>query len=145
MQLVIAALASFAAVYAGAVTLNAPRKFLIPAGIGGVICWVLYYILLPYTNIMANFFAGVAVALYSHIMARVYKTPVTVFFIPGFLPIVPGVTIFKSVHHYITGHNDKFYQYLSETIQIATLIALAIVVTDALFKVLLHIKKHTVK
>ncbi|MBF0780269.1 MULTISPECIES: threonine/serine exporter family protein [unclassified Granulicatella] len=135
MPFIIAVLSSFIAVYAGSITLNSPRKALIPAGLGGVVCWIAYILITPHTtSILANFYASLAVATYSQIMARVYKMPVTLFFIPGFLPIVPGVTIFRSVYYYISGNNDKFYTYLSETIQIATLIALGIVLTDALFK-----------
>ncbi|NEW63298.1 threonine/serine exporter [Granulicatella sp. zg-ZJ] len=134
MSLIVAIISSFVAVYAGAIMINAPKKFLIPAGIGGLICWIAYFLLLPITGMLANFYASLLVALYSQLMARVYKTPVTMFFIPGFLPIVPGLAIFRCVYFYISGNAIKFNQYLSETIQIATLIALAIFIIDALFK-----------
>lgn len=146
MDILIAIISSFVAVYAGGVLLNAPRKVLIPAGIGGVICWLTYLLFTHYISvILANFFASIVVAFYSQLMARHYKTPVTIFFIPGFLPIVPGIAIFRAVYNYISGNTDKFYMYLSQTIQIASLIALGIVVTDALFKALTRIIRFVQK
>lgn len=135
IDMIIRALFSFTAVLGGAMIINTPKRFLIPTSIGGLICWGTYLLAIPFsTVILANFWSAICVALYSQWMARVYKTPNTVFFIPGFLPIVPGFSFYRSVYYYISGHNDKFYFHLSETFQTAALIAIAIFIVDSCFK-----------
>lgn len=141
--LLLGMLTSFFAVSAGAIMVNVPKKFVLPTGTGGAICWVSYLIFSPVTNdIMANFWAGLVVAFYSQLMARVYKTPVTIFFIPGFLPLVPGYTIYRAAYYFIVGDSAKFSLYLSQTLQIATLIALAIIISDTCFKAYHKILKN---
>lgn len=134
-EIIVGAVTSFLAIVAGAIIINVPKKFLLPCGIGGVVCWVTYLMLVPFSNsIIANFWSGLIVAFYSQMMARVYKTPVTIFFIPSFLPLVPGYTIYRSAYYYIAGDNNNFSTHLSQTIQIATLIALAIFISDTFFR-----------
>lgn len=135
IELISRALFSFTAVLGGALIINTPKRFLLPTSFGGLICWGVYLWAIPFSNnIIANFWSAICVALYSQLMARIYKTPNTIFFIPGFLPIVPGFSFYRSVYYYISGNNDKFYYHLSETFQTAALIAIAIFIVDMLFK-----------
>ena len=73
-------------------------KFIFLAPLGGSICWIAYN-LLNFTgnDILQNFVATMAVALYSEILARIYKAPVTMFLIVGILPLVPGAGIYYTM------------------------------------------------
>lgn len=81
----------------------------------------------------ANFLGAGAIALASHILARVFKIPVTVFLIAGILTIVPGADLYRSVYHFCMGDQSLTEVYLERTIQIAGMIALAIFIVDSLF------------
>lgn len=138
---------SFIATYVGGITLHAPRKFLLQGGIGGAVCWVIYSIVLTYSNnATASFVSSIAVAFLSNVFARLYKSPVTMFFIPSFLPIVPGVGVYKTVYFYITNNPTNGYQHLVSTIETSVMIAFAIVLVDSSFKLLSkYYKKQTKK
>lgn len=138
----IAVASSFIAVYVGGITLQAPRKFLIQGGIVGVVCWVVYSIILEYSNnVIASFISSIAVAFLSNVFARLYKAPVTMFFIPGFLPIVPGVSVYRTVYFYISNNHTHGYKNLVVTLETAISIALAIVLVDSAFKFIFKLKK----
>ncbi|MBS4761664.1 threonine/serine exporter family protein [Carnobacteriaceae bacterium zg-ZUI252] len=138
----VAIITSFVATYAGAITLDAPRHFLLPSGLGGAICWVVYSIVLEYSNnSIASFVSSLAVAVLSNIFARRYKSPVTMFFIPSFLPIVPGVGVYRTVYFYISNNPHHGYQNLVATLETSIAIAIAIIIVDSSFKLVYKFKK----
>ena len=81
-------------------------------------------------------------ALTAHILARVYKTPVTMFLIPGVIPLVPGAGMFKIVQSILDNTVDKTSFYFFQTLQMAGSIALGIFIIDTLFRIA---KKNIVK
>ena len=83
---------------------------------------------------MAAFFASLAVAILSQVFARIQKTPVTVFLVAGILPTVPGAAIYRSVYYFIRNNSNQCTYYLLQTLQIAGAIAMAIFITDSLFR-----------
>lgn len=138
----VAIIASFIAVYVGGITLQAPRKFLIHGGIVGAVCWVVYSAVLDYSNnVIASFVSSIAVAFLSNVFTRLYKAPVTMFFIPGFLPIVPGVSVYRTVYFFISNKPANGYQNLVFTLETSISIALAIVLVDSAFKFIFKFKK----
>ena len=78
--------------------------------------------------------SGFIIALISHIFAKVYKAPVTIFLIAGIIPIVPGGQMYRSVYYILMSNADKAEYYIRESIQVAGAMALAIFVTDSIFK-----------
>ena len=83
---------------------------------------------------MASLYSAVAAAVVSHIFARVYKTPVTLFLIAGVLPTVPGNGMYQTVHYLIDGNEAMSEFYLIQTLEIAGVISLAIFVVDTFFQ-----------
>ena len=106
------------------------------AGFVGAACWVIYLISLNYTSsvIVAAFVSTLVVAFISHIFARRFKVPVTVFLVAGILPSVPGASIYRSVYYMIRSVSDLSSYYLTETLQIAGAIAMAVFIMDSLFR-----------
>ena len=84
-----------------------------------------------------------AIALMSHTFARIFKAPVTIFLIAGILPTVPGAGMYRIVYYLIANDNARSNYYLIQTLEVAGVIALAIFITDTLFKV--RIKKENPK
>jgi len=127
-------------VIACAVILEAPKKFLIHAGIIGALGWCLYLLTVgSLDTVKATFVAGLAIACLSHIFARLLKAPVTIFLIPGFFPLVPGAGMYRTVYYFLRDQRSLFEYNATTTIEVAGMIALSIFVIDSLFKVS---KKH---
>ena len=80
MEGVIQVAGAFLAIYAFSVANDAPKKYLVYCGLTGAFGWAVYLIALPGCGVVfANFLGAGAIALASHILARVFKIPVTVF------------------------------------------------------------------
>jgi uncharacterized membrane protein YjjB (DUF3815 family) len=128
---------SFAAVMSVAITLGVPKKFLLDAGLVGAIGWLVYLLVgaAGASTVASMFLAALAVAMLSHVFARIRKTPVTLFLIAGILPLVPGVGMYRIVFNLITNNNAMAGYYFSETMQIAGMIALAIFIMDTIFRI----------
>lgn len=128
---------AFAAILAFSVVLEAPRRYLPYCGLVGAAGWFAYLITVDWLGIVtANFWGALIISLISHIFARIFKAPVTVFLIPGILTIVPGAALYRAVYQFLLGTRTLASVYLMETIQIAGVIALAIFLVDSLFSIL---------
>ncbi len=113
-----------------------PKKFLIHCSITGAAGWFVYLVskAISEEEVFSMFLAALAVSFLSHIFARVLKAPVTIFLIPGILPLVPGIGMVRSVYYNII-HNSAMTGYnLSLTIQTAGAIAMAILIMDTCFR-----------
>ena len=138
MVMVIQTIGAFFAVASFTRILELPRRFLMWYGTAGALCWLVYLNDRDGagSKILAAFAAGLAVAVFSHLAARILKAPVTVFLIPGILPLVPGASIYNSVYYMIQDNQPQSSHYLAETLQIAGAIAMAVFLVDSLFHML---------
>lgn len=134
--MVIQTIGAFFAVVSFALILELPKRFVWVAGAIGGIGWLVYLLTADRTGsvILAAFLSSLVVALTSHISARKWKAPVTVFLVSGILPSVPGTSIYKSVSYVIRNEPAVSSHYLMETLQIAGAIALAVFIMDSLFR-----------
>ncbi len=113
-----------------------PKKFLIHCSITGATGWLVYLVSKAFNDdeVLSMFLAALVVSLLSHIFARACKAPVTIFLIPGILPLVPGIGMVRSVYYNII-HNSALTGYnLSLTLQTAGAIAMAILIIDTCFR-----------
>lgn len=137
VQMVIA----YVSVWFIAITLESPKRTLPFASLAGALGWGVYQIGLFYMNkVTATLFAGLFIAWLSHLLARKLKTPVTVYFIPGFIPLVPGMGVYQVVYAFIRNDYVTAQASLVETLQISGAIALAIFFVDSVFGVLERIR-----
>ena len=116
---------SFMAVLSFGLVLEMPRKYLGWSGLTGGVCWLVYLVVKAGTGSMA---------LMGHLFARIFRAPVSVFLVPGILPLVPGTSIYNSVYYVIRNSREESMYYLVETLQIAGAIALAVFLMDSVFK-----------
>ena len=101
--MLIQVIGAFFSVVAFSFLLHVPRKYIIWAGFTGAVGWWIYLFLIG-TNLsvaMSTFLSGCLVSLCGQIFARVLKAPVTIFVIPGILPLVPGAGMFRIAHSVI--------------------------------------------
>ena len=138
---------AFLAVYFFTMLLEIPKKYGILCGVAGGVNWWVYLLVYEWTSssMVAAFFASLAVAILSQVLARIQKTPVTVFLVAGILPTVPGAAIYRSVYYFIRNNSSQCNYYLLQTIQIAGAIAMAIFITDSLARMFLYYHYHNHK
>lgn len=130
-------LGAFVAVVAGSIFLDVPKKIIYHAGFIGALCWGIYLMFLDIVGpVISTFIAGLVISTVSHIFSRIFKIPVTVFFIPGVFPLVPGSSMYLAVYNFIKGSGLESQFYFGETIKISGMIALAIFTIDTLFNVI---------
>lgn len=134
--MVVQTVGAFLAVISFSLILELPKKYVALAGGIGAAGWLVYLLVAAAAGsvIAAAFLSSLLVALSSHISARVFKAPVTVFLVAGILPSVPGASIYRSVSYVISNDPELSSHYLVETIQIAGAIAMAIFIMDSLFR-----------
>lgn len=80
---------------------NVGKKHLIPAALGGLLSWGVYLIcnrLFDLDMLMSTVLASACSQIYAEILARVFKTPTTVFFIPAVVPLIPGGTLYNTMY-----------------------------------------------
>lgn len=128
--------AAAVAVYFFAILLDSPKRALFHAALTGGIGWFVYLIVLEVSGKpLATLLAGILIALLSQYFARMLKTPTTVYFLPGFIPIVPGEAIYRAVFSFIEEDYSAAQVFLNEALLIAGTIAVAIFVVDSFFNV----------
>ncbi len=119
-----------------------PRSML-SCGISAALSWAVYLIanLLGASDIWGSFFATVAVGFFSHISARILKTPVIIFLVAGILPLVPGISIYKAVYAIMFGEPGAGQTMLGAILTVGV-IALAIFLVDSLIDMDANFRKY---
>ena len=129
---------SYIATTAFAVLFNAPKKTLIPAGLIGAAGWAVYLLMRDYLNYSSplSIFCGtVVLSLMSELFARIYKQPVTIFAIPGIVPLVPGLPIYQGMYYMIMNAYSIGIEKLIKASMEAGAISLGILLVSGLFRI----------
>jgi len=109
-----------------------PRRLLLGA-LGGGLTWVCYLLL---CRLISQDFVCVAAAAafgaaYAEVMARICKAPATVFTILSEIALIPGGSLYITMHHLVGGRQAQALQYGMHTLMVALAIALGIVLVTA--------------
>ncbi len=138
VEVIFQVVSAFVGVVALSVLFQVPKKYLLPAGLIGAGGWLVELLMAEVldSTIFATFLAALFVAVVSQIVARKSKAPVTIYLVTGILPLVPGIGMYRTVYYLLQGNNEQAGYYLSYTLQIAGMIALAIFIVDSFFKML---------
>ncbi len=105
---------------------------LVFASLGGALGWLVYLLWNPLQNDILQFFLGtVALSVYSEVMARVHKTPVTGYLLVALLPMVPGGGIYYTMEYCIIGNTDMFLETGLHTLGIAGALAMGVLLVSS--------------
>jgi uncharacterized membrane protein YjjB (DUF3815 family) len=121
---------------------NIRGKNLFFASLGGGLAWFLYSISINYgfSMLFALFMGSLVCSVYSEVMARILKTPVTIFMICAIIPLVPGAGMYYTMFETTMGNIDKALSLGIETIGSAGAIAVATVLVTSITKVIVTLK-----
>ncbi|HEL1584158.1 TPA: threonine/serine exporter family protein [Streptococcus suis] len=132
-------LASLVAIVAFLIVLNVQKQMLLPAGLLGMVVWLLYLLLLEPTNtIIATFIAAIIGSCISQIMSIWLKTPSVIFSLAILAPLVPGYRAYMTTTYFVSGN------YATALVNVTTVITLALVIPIGMASgtVLLRIYKY---
>lgn len=130
-----------------AILFNIRGRRLLIATLGGFLSWALFVILewiLP-SEPMNYFIVAFLLSIYAEIMARLFKTPTTTFITTSLIPLIPGGSLYYTMASAFESDLEKFLERAIDTLQLASALALGIIVattmTRLLYRVLHYAKK----
>ena len=99
MQEIIQLAAATAGSLGFAALFNIRGKKLVFATLGGFFAWGVYLAVAQFSAnpYLCGFIASVMLTLYAECMARIHKTPVTVFLVSGAIPMIPGASLYYAM------------------------------------------------
>lgn len=118
---------------------------LLLAGLSGAIGGLVYRFVLENggDEMMAMFLASLLFALYSEAMARIRRSPVTTFIIPGLIPLVPGGGMYEMMAHAVEGNVDLAMETCLRTLAVAGVLVLGLLFASALTRIVFSLKRRT--
>ena len=112
---------------------NVRGKLIFFTSLGGAIGWFVYLLCRPLQNDIVQFFiATVVITIYSEVMARIHKVPVTGYLLIALLPMVPGGGIYYTMEYCINGDMMNFMNTGIHTLGIAGALAIGILLVSSL-------------
>ena len=104
-------------------------------GVGGALGWLVY--LLWGKTIFAAFLAAAAIGVYSELMARVRRCPVTAYLLVALLPLVPGGGIYYTMEYCLSGNTQLFLSTGIHTFGVAGAVAVGLLLASSLVRLAL--------
>ena len=83
-----------------ALVFNVRRKNIFPVALGGLIVCLFYQIsfhLFDGGIFLSSLVAGSVCQIYSEFLARILKSPATVFYITSLIPLIPGGSLYRTM------------------------------------------------
>ena len=104
--------------------------------LGGFFSWAVYLIAIELGSgeILAYFWSALFSSLYSEVMARIRKYPAISYLVVSIFPLLPGAGIYYTIHHAVQGEMDQFATKGMETIAIAGIMAVGILLGSTVFR-----------
>ena len=135
--------AGFLIAASASIIIEVPKQFIIKNGIIGIIAEAVFLISHPFFNdAVSVFLACLVVTFISHLSARLFKAPVTVFYIPVFFIFVPGAAIYEFAYYLIQSDKMRTADALIEALNIAGAVALGVFISDSLLEIYSHCRHH---
>lgn len=111
-----------------AILYNVRGKALVFALLGGALGWSVYLLTggsAP-DDLPNYLYAAVSVALYSEVLARLLKTPVSAMLAPSVIPMIPGGSLYYTMASCLRGDYADFTRRGLYTVMIAAMLALGV-------------------
>lgn len=129
-------LCSFGGSFGFAIIFNIKGKDLFYTSIGGIIGWMVFYLLADIIpdEVIRYFIASVSISIFAQTMAKVRKMPRTVFLVIAFIPLVPGYSIYLAMENLLLYTVDEFVVSALFTFKVAMAIATGFLVSSLFYE-----------
>ncbi|MBQ3075805.1 MAG: threonine/serine exporter family protein [Clostridia bacterium] len=127
-----------------ALVFNVNKKILFPCACGGVICCGIYLICYDCFCLhlfLANLAAGAVCQIYAECLARLLKSPATVFYITALIPMIPGGSLYRTMDAAVSRNFSLFYRHGAETLYTTLGLAIGISLVSGILHLLRRKKK----
>ncbi len=134
MEILMQLLVSYLTTLGFAFFFHAPRRAVPLVGLTGALGWTTYVLLNQWwvSLVPAVFMGALLVGLSGEVAARILKLPVTVFVIPGIVPLVPGYGLYRVMYQMIGNHVDEAIGQGVEVLLVAGAISVAVILVSSL-------------
>ena len=88
-------------------------------------------------EIFAAFLAAIVIGIYSEVMARIRRCPVTGYLQVALLPLVPGSGIYYAMRHCVAGETQLFLSTLLNTFGMAASLAVGAMLASTVLRIVL--------
>lgn len=108
--------------------------------LGGSLGWLVYLLAQAAgaDTALAAFCAGVSIAVYAEVMARIRKCPASGYLLLAFFPLVPGSGIYYTVRAYFQGDGARVSALGRQTLGIAGGLAVGVLLVSSAVRMLHH-------
>ena len=127
-----------------AMVFNVRGRNLIPCSVGGVFCCATYLLLHDALGVhlfLANLAAGAVCQIYAELLARLAKTPATVFYITALVPMIPGGLLYRTMDAAVSRNWESFISRGSDTLYTTLGLAAGLGVVSGILHLFLQKKK----
>lgn len=133
MNYVITCLYAFGASFAFAIVFNIPKNKLLLSALGGLLGQFIYVVIqsIITNDVVPYMVATIAIALYAEIMARLTKSPTTIYLAVALIPLVPGGGIYYTMLNFINGEIDLGISTGIQTLLISGALAMGIILVSS--------------
>lgn len=124
---------------------NLRGRRLLFASLGGLLAWAVYLLVNVWTAspYPCAFAASVALTLYSELMARSIKTPITGLLGAAVIPLIPGAGLYRAVSALMLKNAELAAEHGTYTLLFAASMAAGITLTTLLFRTFLtNVHQH---
>lgn len=113
-----------------AVLFNVPKSSFVKSGLTGGIGWIIFLLTknLSGSVIGSTFLASFVIAFIGEFFAIIDKNPITVYIIPGIIPLVPGLGLYNTMLSIVEKDFTLAANYGSEVLLISVAISGALVI-----------------
>ncbi|OON99480.1 MAG: hypothetical protein ATN35_12350 [Epulopiscium sp. Nele67-Bin004] len=120
---------SFVATGTFCVIFNVPKKYILNGATIGAVGWTVYVIMARYMSfgdVFASFVASLIISVWSYILSKRKFAPITLFLIPGIIPLVPGVGMYRTAYYMIFKEYANALESAMTSFQVSGVIAASI-------------------
>ncbi|EAE4357988.1 threonine/serine exporter [Listeria monocytogenes] len=123
---------SYVATVTFAIITNVPKRALNACGITGTFGWMAYWTLMQMdSGTGASSLDGAfVVAVLSHFFAKHKKMPITIFNVPGIVPLVPGGLAYQAVRNFVLGDYTEAIGFSVQVTVVAGAIAAGLMLSE---------------
>lgn len=104
-DVIIQLLGALASSYGFALLFRVRRSLVLPASVGGVLCWGTYLLCCTFMEgiFYPTLVATVVSTVYAEVLARLLRAPAPIFFVPTIITLVPGSSLFYAMSAAVEG------------------------------------------
>lgn len=133
MNYITPCLYAFGASLAFAIVFNIPRNKLLLSALGGMLGQLVYVVfqLVISNDVILYLLATIAISLYAEVLARLTKSPTTIYLAVALIPLVPGGGIYYTMLYFINGEMDLGITTGVHTLLISGALAVGIIMISS--------------